>query len=137
MKIFVLTTPKNSGAVTSINAVTTYVTLSMERLARDHPTVSFIHAHPGVVRTNIFNAEHFHPAFAFVMNKIIGPTVFRLFTISPEESGERFVYVATSGRFPSAEGAKGEKEGDVAVYAGVWAVAALFTGIALSYVGSV
>lgn len=108
--------PKNTGAITSINAVTTYVTLTLERLARDHPRVSFIHAHPGVVRTNIFNAEHFHPAFAFVMNKVIGPTLLRLVTISPEESGERFLYEATSGRFPSAEGAKGrEKDGDVAV----------------------
>ena len=108
--------PKNSGPVTAINAVTTYMTLSLERLAKDHPHVSFIHAHPGVVRTNIFNAEHFHPAFSFVMNKVLGPTLLRVVTISPEESGERFLYLATSGRFPSVEGAKGsEKDADVAV----------------------
>ncbi|KAM7189187.1 hypothetical protein V8F33_010189 [Rhypophila sp. PSN 637] len=103
--------PQNSGAIPALVAATTYMTLSFERLARDHPKVTFIHGHPGVVRSNIFNAEHFPSAFAFFMNKVIGPTVFRLVAVSPEESGERHLWEAVDPRFAPAE--VGEKGGEV------------------------
>ncbi|KAM7187296.1 NAD(P)-binding protein [Naviculisporaceae sp. PSN 640] len=99
--------PQNNGALAALVAATTYMTLSFERLARDHPKVAFIHSHPGVVRSNIFNAEHFSSAFAWFMNKVIGPTVFRVVAISPEESGERHLWEAVDARFAALE--DGEK----------------------------
>lgn len=108
--------PENSGALAAMVAATTYMTLSFERLARDHPKVAFIHSHPGIVRSNIFNAEHFPSAFSWFMNKVIGPTVFRVLAMSPEESGERHLWEAVDGRFvPAEDGGKAGEGVAVAV----------------------
>ncbi|KAB8226924.1 NAD(P)-binding protein [Aspergillus alliaceus] len=68
--------------------------LAMEYLATQHPSVSFIHVFPGVVRTPLMKAS-----FGYLLGSVIG-LVTRLMAISEQESGERNVFIATSPAYP-------------------------------------
>ncbi|KAH8649218.1 putative short-chain dehydrogenases/reductase [Xylariales sp. PMI_506] len=77
------------------------VTLLLEEAARRAPDVSFIHDYPGFVKSGIMNTID-NPisyvignAVAFVTGLFIG--------ISPEESGERHLFLSTSGRYPPGQ----------------------------------
>jgi NAD(P)-dependent dehydrogenase (short-subunit alcohol dehydrogenase family) len=103
--------PAHRGLAAQGGAAASYVTLSMEQLARRHPRVSFVHAFPGFVRTNLFNdTEHIGPVFRFLFNWIVLPVFGRFLWISLDEAGERFLYAATTPKF----GAPGSDE-DLAV----------------------
>lgn len=92
-------------------ASTTYVTLGLEQLARRHPRVSFVHAFPGLVQSNLLNdPEQFGPVFRFFMNWVILPILGPFVWTKPDVFGERLVYVASSPNF----GAPGSDE-DLAV----------------------
>ena len=77
------------------------VTLGLEALATKAPEVSFIHAFPGAVKSNI--ARSGQGTMVAVMNlafKVMLP----LMGIPEVESGKRHVYLATSAQYPAAEG---------------------------------
>ncbi|KAI5294951.1 hypothetical protein KEM52_002762 [Ascosphaera acerosa] len=71
--------------------------MMFERLAKENPQVSFIHKFPGIVRTNILRS--LHPLLRYGGAAMMG-TVGRLFMVDLQESGERFLYSATSDRYP-------------------------------------
>lgn len=88
-------------------AAATYVTLSMEQLQKQHESISFVHAFPGLVRTNILNTEHFGPAFRYFVGWIIMPTLGRLVFMSAAEAGQRALYAAFNPAFAVGAATKG------------------------------
>ncbi|KAF2260399.1 hypothetical protein CC78DRAFT_536391 [Lojkania enalia] len=80
------------------------VTLSLEGVAKGAEDVGFVHAFPGPVRSNIARDSGI---FLFLLRglfKVIGPWVF----IPETESGDRHLFLATSGMYP---GRKREADG--------------------------
>jgi hypothetical protein len=80
------------------------VTLGVEKVARQAPTVSFIHEYPGAVRTALHREGN-------VIGQIINLVLWlgqRWLCVPVEECGERHVFLATSPRYPAKEG--GERE---------------------------
>lgn len=81
--------------------LTTLVTLGFEALALQAPDVSFIHEHPGTVKTDLMNRqEGWHGVLVRACINCLG----RWICIPIDESGERHLYLATSARFPPANG---------------------------------
>ena len=81
----------------------------LEGMAQRHPYTSFLHAYPSGVDTGVARELPFGGAFLSVLKPFLSP-----FMVPIEESGERHLFAATNGRFPSK--AEGEStEGDVAV----------------------
>lgn len=79
----------------------TLITLGLEAVARAAPDVSFIHDYPGTVKTPLM--YQFKGVIGIVLRTVI--LVFgRWLCVPLEESGERHLYLATSGRFPPREG---------------------------------
>ncbi|KAI0399702.1 NAD(P)-binding protein [Xylaria palmicola] len=71
--------------------LTSLVTLGLEAVAQTAPDVSFIHNYPGTVRTKLID--------------YLPEEVLRTLEFMPlDESGERQLYMATSARFPPADG---------------------------------
>ena len=79
-------------------------TLSLEHLAEQYPSVSFIHDFPGSVKTNLVRGGE--GASIWVLKqvfRVVGPMV----NISAIECGERQLFLATSARYPGGDEAKG------------------------------
>lgn len=74
----------------------TMTTLSMQELAASHPTTSFIHAYPGVVKTGIM--REFGAVTRAAMNAMF--VLAKPWMVPLTESGDRHLYAATSPRFP-------------------------------------
>ncbi|KAL5332565.1 hypothetical protein BJX70DRAFT_404479 [Aspergillus crustosus] len=68
----------------------------LEGLARAHPGTSFIHAYPSGVDTGLMREI---PGWKVVRGLVW--VIFRWFLVPVEESGERHLFAATAGRFPS------------------------------------
>ena len=80
------------------------LTLSLEHLAEQYPSVSFIHDFPGSVKTNLVRGGE--GASIWVLKqvfRVIGPVV----NLSAKECGERQLFLATSSKYSSREDAKG------------------------------
>lgn len=70
--------------------------LAVEHLATLYPSISFVHVFPGIVRTPLMNKT---------IGWIAGPIVTflsRPMSISPQESGERHLFISTSAAYPPA-----------------------------------
>ena len=82
------------------NHAITMTDLAFEELARQNPSVSFVHAYPGAVKTGFFKEQ------STVMRLGVRAlmTVFSPLTLNIEESGERHLYAATSTRYPAKYG---------------------------------
>ncbi|KAH8664546.1 hypothetical protein BX600DRAFT_437087 [Xylariales sp. PMI_506] len=106
-----LRAPGNYSFVNANNAAGTYLTLSMEALRREEPRVAFVHAFPGLVRSNLFSTEHWGAVAKFFINWILLPTVGRLFFISTDEAGERFLYLASTPKITAAADSDDAKSG--------------------------
>ncbi|GJP88564.1 short-chain dehydrogenases/reductase [Aspergillus niger] len=70
--------------------------LAIEHLATAHPTVSFLHVFPGIVRTPLMNASFGNYGGAILS------FLSRPISMSPEESGERNLFLSTSAAYPPA-----------------------------------
>ncbi|KAL2862241.1 uncharacterized protein BJX67DRAFT_310802 [Aspergillus lucknowensis] len=80
----------------------------LEGMAQKHPLTSFLHAYPSGVNTGLLRDS---PVTSAVFSVLLKP-----FMVPIEESGERHLFAATSGRFPSkAEGEGIQKNVDVAI----------------------
>jgi hypothetical protein len=96
------------------NQSTTMHTLAFEHLAKQHPTVSFIHVSPGWVKTDIFrNMFHSSEGCLFTVAQWTLVPLFGLVATSVEDCGERQVFHATNARYAAhgealRVGAKGE-----------------------------
>jgi hypothetical protein len=96
---------------TSLGAAT-MTDLFFEEIAKQHPTISFIHSYPGRVGTHI--VDHMlgsAPGVLWFPAQIPRYTIIPIYThfmcMTPDEAGERTLFLATSGRFPPASDHEG------------------------------
>ncbi|PKY07522.1 hypothetical protein P168DRAFT_287998 [Aspergillus campestris IBT 28561] len=81
----------------------------LESMAQRYPHTSFVHAYPSGVATGVLRELPAGRVLSAVLTPLLRP-----FMVPLEESGERHLFAATSGRYPpKAEG--GDVEEDVAV----------------------
>lgn len=81
----------------------------LESMAQQNPHTSFVHTYPSGVATGVLRELPAGRVLSAVLTPLLRP-----FMVPLEESGERHLFVATSGRYPPK--AEGENmEGDVAV----------------------
>ena len=93
----------------------TMTSLAFEEMAKRDPTVSFVHAFPGGVKTGFLRDG----GFAIRAAAQVAATVFARWMIGIEESGERHLYAATSAAYPPESGEKrGVEIGNGKVLAG-------------------
>lgn len=97
----------NYSIANVVNHTTTMHTLAFEYIAESNPSISFLHAYPGWVRTDIVN-NLFTPkkpgawyGFLFALVRWVATLLLMLFGISAEEAGERQAFHATNPRYPS------------------------------------
>lgn len=80
-------------------------TFALETLVQQAPTVSFIHDYPGTVYSELYNDL---PGWLGFLIHTIYETLYwflgRWLFVPIEESGERHVFLATSGRYKPREG---------------------------------
>ncbi|KAL4783511.1 NAD(P)-binding protein [Aspergillus varians] len=81
----------------------TMTSLSMEHLASTHPSISFIHAYPGLVGTNIYT-NSFPAPISTLYNYAMWPLLWP-FSVNLHESGERHLFHLCSARYPAKRGA--------------------------------
>lgn len=81
----------------------------LEGMAPRHPHTSFVHAYPSGVATGLMRELPCGGLLKAVLKPMLYP-----FMVPIEESGERHLFAATSGRFPSKSHGEG-MEGDVTV----------------------
>lgn len=111
---------KNYNLIKASRAAATMTDFMFEELAKQHPTISFIHSYPGEVGTHILD-KTFAAASglwwlpAQIPRYTILPVYTHLFCITPEEAGERTLFLATTTRFPPTtdHGATGKVDGFV------------------------
>jgi hypothetical protein len=79
----------------------TLITLGLEAVERTAPEVSFVHDYPGTVNTPLMtHAKGLHGVLVRAYIGLFG----RWICVPIEESGERHLYLATSGKFQPASG---------------------------------
>lgn len=84
------------------NAIT-MTDFTFEELAVANPTVSFVHAYPGVVKTGFAKEATFLVRAA----SQLALTILSPMRVGIDESGERHLYAATSAAYPPKDGEKG------------------------------
>lgn len=97
---------KTPDATLALGSLTT---LSFEQLALQYPAVSFIHSHPGGVKTDIIEklldtAPGIWSYPAWFVKRFIAPIFWFLskpFAVPLEEVGERHLFLATSSAYPA------------------------------------
>lgn len=81
--------------------ISSMVTLSMEAMKKEAPDVSFVHAFPGFVKTNLVRGGE---GFSIATMGLIFKIVSRFGTcVSNDECGERHLFLATSAMYPARE----------------------------------
>ncbi|EAL88145.1 hypothetical protein KXW98_004967 [Aspergillus fumigatus] len=80
----------------------------LESMAERHPHTSFVHAYPSGVATGVMRELPAGRVLSAVLTPLLRP-----FMVPLHESGERHLFAATSGRFPSKAEGEGS-EGDIA-----------------------
>ena len=81
----------------------TMTDFAFEEMARQTPTVSFVHAYPGTVKTG-FNKE---AGFAMKAATNLAYMLLSPWRVDIQESGERHLYAATSAAYPAKSGIEG------------------------------
>ncbi|KAE9381208.1 hypothetical protein N431DRAFT_457817 [Stipitochalara longipes BDJ] len=102
--------------VRASQAAATMTDLMFEELAKQHPSVSFIHVNPGGVGTHLM--DHLlasTPGLLWYLAQIPRYTIVPIYThflsTSPDVAGERILFLATSCRYPPA--VNHEKKGHI------------------------
>ena len=81
----------------------TMTDFSFEELAKKNPTISFVHAFPGTVKTGFAKETGFViKAATNLAFKLLSP-----WTVDIQESGERHLYAASSAAYPPKSGVDG------------------------------
>ncbi len=81
------------------------VTLLLEEAARAAPDVSFVHDYPGFVKSGIMKTID-NPV-TYVLGNMLTYLASPFISISPAESGERHLFLATSARYAPSQGDAG------------------------------
>lgn len=116
---------ENFTRIGAQSAVITMTTLSFEELAKEYQTVTFCHAYPGGVNTDILQklldtAKGWwkYPATAF--RWLVAPWLFYfVLHLTPEEAGERQLFNCTSGKYRAGAAKEGDKGGAVGLIDGL------------------
>jgi hypothetical protein len=93
--------PGAFGAMSTRMHMNAMSTLTLERLAeaKENQSITFIHSHPGIVRTGNLARGFKDGTWAAWMAATFMDPVLKLFAYSFDESTQRHVYLATSGTF--------------------------------------
>lgn len=91
--------PGNWGGYKIQSHSITMMTMSMEQLAEGNQDVAFLHAYPGLVKTGNLNRGWRDRWILQALANIVLVPVFLLAAFSIQESGERMVYLMTSGKY--------------------------------------
>lgn len=89
---------KNFSLWNAANHTITMTDFAFEEMAKANPTVSFVHSFPGGVKTGYIKEAEILLRTAFVVVATLGSR----WMTSLEESGERHLYAATSGRYTAS-----------------------------------
>lgn len=103
---------KKWSFMNSLTYPSTMNSLAAEYLAAQNPSVSFIHMFPGVVRTPLMS-NTFGSLAGSIMGFLSTPI-----SMSPQESGQRNLFMATSAAYPAAK-AEGKTSTGVPLVNGV------------------
>ena len=80
----------------------TMTDFAFEEMAKKNPTISFVHAYPGVVKTGYAKETGFAVRAATqLLLRVLSP-----WTVGIVESGDRHLYAATSAAYPPSAGEK-------------------------------
>lgn len=91
--------PGNFGSMKAHTQYSAMNTTTLEKLANDHPKVTFIHSWPGWVNTgNVWRGSEPNTIMAWFIWLILEPLM-GLFAISDEVSGQRHLFQSTSAAF--------------------------------------
>ena len=91
--------PGNFGAMKARAQYPAMNTTTLEKLALDHPDVTFIHSWPGIVNTgNVRRGSDPNSLMAWFVWLVLEPLI-GLFAISDEISGQRHLFQSTSAAF--------------------------------------
>ncbi|CAK7223388.1 hypothetical protein SCUCBS95973_005161 [Sporothrix curviconia] len=86
--------PEHKGLVQRSRSMSTYTTISMGRLAREHPRVLFFHHYPGGVNTDLFKKTWGKAWYWPLMSVSLA-----VFATSPEDAAEKIMYMSTSAKY--------------------------------------
>ncbi|KAK6380099.1 hypothetical protein LTS17_005287 [Exophiala oligosperma] len=89
------------------NQLSSCQSLLLQRLARQTPDVSFVHNVPGVVRGGIMREVPADTGLGLRAIMAISGLLMPLIETPVDECGERHLFLATSARYPPAEGNEG------------------------------
>ncbi|CAK7208963.1 hypothetical protein SEUCBS140593_000333 [Sporothrix eucalyptigena] len=95
--------PDHMGLVQRSRSLSTYTTISMNRLAHENPRVLFFHHYPGGVNTGLFK-KTWGKAWYWPLLSISISIV----AISPEDAGEKVMYMSTSAKYSGSVKEKGK-----------------------------
>lgn len=98
--------PGNFGAIKAQVQYAAMNSMTMEHLANDHPSVTFIHSFPGWVNTgNMRRGPEPNSMTAWLMRLVFEPLI-SPFCFSADESGQRYLFQCTSSTFGGRGGAR-------------------------------
>ncbi|KAJ5121929.1 hypothetical protein N7526_008866 [Penicillium atrosanguineum] len=92
---------RNLGFIPRRDHVSAMITLGLEEMARQAPSITFIHEFPGLVQTQAVDAW---PGALGVIVRFVVFVAGRFICVSQEECAERHVFLATSSHYPPASG---------------------------------
>jgi NAD(P)-dependent dehydrogenase (short-subunit alcohol dehydrogenase family) len=93
--------PGNFGLINGQTQFGALNTVTLEKLADDNPHVTFIHSWPGWVSTgNARRGLEKNPIIAWLVSLFLEPFI-RIFAISDESSGQRYLFQCTSAVYGS------------------------------------
>jgi hypothetical protein len=87
----------NMGILAYSSHATSMITLTLLAIAKQAPSVSFIHDYPGFVNTGMSREL---PGIMTAIAKVLFAPVMAILKVPIDETGERQLYFATSARFP-------------------------------------
>lgn len=94
---------RKSSALKARDNKVSMTSLTLDKLSKENPDVSWIHAWPGFVDSGIWDGL---PGFIGIVFRTLMPLLGFFFYMNPEECGQRQTFISTSSRFPSASGDK-------------------------------
>jgi hypothetical protein len=104
-----LENPQNYGWQAAINHITTMTTLAFEYLAENDKQITFMHAFPGLVRTEIFSRLTAPESFGILGTVLLAimssfaSTVQWLMGMSTLDCGARQAFILTSDKYGPGE----------------------------------
>ena len=86
----------NHYSLSNMRSHTAYMTkMTFEYLAKQHPHLRFVHMYPGVVETPAYHDSGFPLAFRLAWT-VLGPVIRRIIGTSPEDCGQRTLFLSNS-----------------------------------------